>query len=158
MRPIRRTLSLRVNGEVSLRKRGEFERGWIRTTVGISFCVTIGLASVCSYRGHRVASIILFALAGGLWVAYFLLYVRGDAEVEPAVHFEPVSFLVGICFVVVGVWSGITFLPHSANILGVVFFGAVFVAFPIVTGVTVIRRQIRRRLLSAFLRGKTRRS
>jgi uncharacterized membrane protein len=139
----------------------ESEGDRMRSIIRILFLVTVGLASLSSYRGHLVASIILSALAGGLWVAYFLLYARGKAVVDNPAYFEPVSFVVGVCFVGMGMWSGIRFLPRVPTVLGAIFIGSVFVVFPIVVGVAVIRRQLRRPRhpnLAALLRFKSPRS
>lgn len=73
-------------------------------------------------------------------MAYFLLFARGKAAVDNPALFEPVSFVVGVCFVGMGMYSGIRLLPHVPTVLGSIFIGLVFVVFPIVVGVTVIRR------------------
>jgi hypothetical protein len=70
----------------------------MRVIIRIVFFVTVGFLKVF-YRGNLVTSIILFARAGGLWGAYFLQYAHSKAVVDTAAYFEPISFVVGVCFV-----------------------------------------------------------
>ena len=54
----------------------------MRPIIRSLFFVTLGVAILFSYRGHLVASIIFFAVAGGLWVTFFLLHAGGKAVVN----------------------------------------------------------------------------
>jgi hypothetical protein len=116
----------------------------MRSIIRILFFAAIGLSTLFLYGGRLLASLIPFACAGGLWLAYFLLYARDDSVVDNTAYFEPVSVAVGLSFVGVGIWAGIRFLPQVPTVLGGLFIGAVFVVFPIFYGVAVIRQQLRR--------------
>jgi len=115
----------------------------MKPIIRILFFAAIGLFTLFSYRRQTLLSLIFFACAGSLWLANFLLYARGKPTIDTSARFEPVSFIVGVFFVVMGVWDGIRFLPHVPSVIGAIFIGGIFVVFPIVLGITIMRKQLR---------------
>jgi len=55
--------------------------------------------------------------------------------------FNPVFFIVGVFFVVIGIWFAITALPSMRTVAGMLILAAIFVAFPISCGATIVYQQ-----------------
>ncbi|PYV72800.1 MAG: hypothetical protein DMG96_24990 [Acidobacteria bacterium] len=120
----------------------------MKRIIRILFFTTLGLFAVFSFRGQYLPSMVSFACGLGLWLVYFILYAHNISFASfagSAERFQPVSLVVGVLFVAVGIWDGIRFLPGVPTLVGSIFFSIVFVLLPVCCGVVIIRREWRRR-------------
>jgi hypothetical protein len=112
--------------------------------IQLSFFALVIAANVLQYRSQILWSWISMLCAFGLWLAFYLRYAKGASRTTTP-KFEPVTFLVGIFFVIAGVWAAIIFLPGTPTVVGSLLLTVIFVLFPVCYGLVIVRNQLRLR-------------
>jgi ABC-type multidrug transport system permease subunit len=100
----------------------------------------LGVAVALSAEHRLLMNVICTGIAFSLWLLFYLLYVRGKPVNKVAPAFQPVTFLVGLFFVLTAIWFGIKFLPGTPTFLGVLILLGI-VAFTICYGIKTVRAQ-----------------
>ena len=117
----------------------------MKRALQFSFLAIVIAANVFSYRSQILWSFISMVCAAGLWLVFYLRYVKATIR-NNIPRFEPVGFLVGVFFVASGVWGAIKLLP-TQTVTGSLLIGVVTL-LPICCGLVIIRNQLRLRRIS----------